>query len=61
MLALSAILVMGMRGGLTRIHSKMFGVSEAELPRLYFQFMAQYEAAIFVLNLAPYVALKLMT
>ncbi len=60
MLALTAIMVMTMRGWMMRIHARMFGVSETDLPRLYFLYMAQYQMAIFVLNLAPYVALKVI-
>jgi Family of unknown function (DUF6868) len=38
----------------------MFGLSEADLSRAYFQYLAQYKIAIFVLNLVPYVALEFM-
>ncbi len=60
MLALTAIMVMTMRGLMIRIHAAMFGASEADLPGIYFKYMAQYQIAIFVFNLAPYIALKLM-
>ncbi len=60
MLAFTSILVMVMRDRMTKTHATMFGVSEADLPRVYFQYMAQYQLATFVLNLAPYVALKLI-
>jgi len=60
MLAFSAILVMVMRDWMTRTHARMFGVSEADLPRVYFQYLAQYQIAIFIFNLAPYVALKIL-
>jgi len=42
-----------------KIHAGMFGLSEDDLSRAYFQYLAQYKIAIFVFNLAPYVALKL--
>lgn len=60
MLALQGIVVMGMRDTLTRLHAKMFGVNEGDLPRLYFQYVAQYQMAMLVLNLAPYIALKII-
>ena len=60
MLALTAIMVMSMRGLMIRIHASMFGASEADLPGVYFKYMAQYQIAIFVFNLAPYIALKLI-
>ena len=60
MLVFTSILVMVMRDTMTRVHARMFGVSEADLPRVYFQYLAYYQLAIWVLNLAPYVALKMM-
>lgn len=60
MLALTGIMIMAMRGLMIRIHTSMFGVSEGDLPSIYFKYMAQYQTAIFVFNLAPYIALKLM-
>ncbi len=51
---------MGMRDLMTRIHASMFGVSEVDLPSVYFRYMAQYQVGIFIFNLAPYIALKLI-
>ena len=59
-LAFAAILMMAMPDSIARIHSKMSKVTEADLPPIYFQWMAQYKIAIFVLNLSPYLALKIM-
>lgn len=56
----ASILVMAFRPKLVSIHRKMFGVAEEELERQYFQFLAQYEIAVVVLNLVPYIALRVM-
>lgn len=58
---LSSVILMVARGAVEKIHSRLFGVNESELPLLYFQYLGHYKVAIFMLNLAPYVALKLMT
>ena len=42
-----------------RIHAKVFGLSEGDLSRAYFQYLAQYEIAIFAFNLAPYLAMRI--
>ncbi len=60
LLALAALLTMAMRDSMIRIHARMFGVSEADLLRAYFQYMARYKIAILVLNLTPYLALKII-
>ncbi|WP_372716876.1 DUF6868 family protein [Immundisolibacter sp.] len=59
-LAVAAILLILMRGPISKLHARMFSLDEAELSRAYFQYLAQYKIAIFVFNLAPYIALKIM-
>jgi hypothetical protein len=59
-LVVASIFVILMRGPAVRIHCKMFGLDEVDLSRQYFQYLGQYKIAIFVLNLIPYIALKIM-
>jgi hypothetical protein len=42
-----------------QIHGKMFGLSEDDLSRAYFQYLAQYKIAILMFNLIPYLALRI--
>ncbi|MDR4496777.1 MAG: hypothetical protein MRK02_02455 [Candidatus Scalindua sp.] len=55
-----AIFLMIMRGSISKIHAKIYGLSETDLLRDYFQYLAQYKIAIIVFNLVPYIALKIM-
>jgi Family of unknown function (DUF6868) len=59
-LAVISLAVIALRGIMVSVHSKMTGVPEAELPSLYFRYVANYKLAVFVFNLVPYVALKLI-
>jgi hypothetical protein len=59
-LMFSTLMLIVMRGFVTKIHSKLFGLDEKDLGRAYFQYLAQYKIAIIVLNIAPYIALKIM-
>ena len=59
LLVIATIVAGPMREWTARIHGKMFGVSEADLSRAYFQYLAQYKIAIFIFNLVPYLALKI--
>ena len=59
-LLVASIFVTLMRGPVAKMHSKMYGLDDAELSRQYFQYLAQYKIAIYILNLVPYVALKIM-
>jgi hypothetical protein len=38
----------------------MFDLAEADLSRAYFQYLAQYKILIFVFNLMPYLALRII-
>ena len=59
-LAFIALFLMTMRDTAIRMHSRMFGVSEADLPRIFYQYMANYKILMVVLNFVPYLALKMM-
>ena len=49
-----------MRNTISAIHSKMLGVSQEALPMAYMQYLGNYKIAILMLNIVPYVALKIM-
>jgi hypothetical protein len=59
-LLFSTPVLIAMRGGIAKIHSQLFGLDEKDLGRAYFQYLAQYKIAIIVLNIAPYISLKIM-
>ena len=59
-LFLAAIGVMCFIKPIMRIHGKMFGLSDDDLARAYFQYLTNYKIAIIVFNLVPYIALKLL-
>ncbi len=59
-LLISGIAVIVMRGPISKVHSKLFGLDQKDLGRAYFQYLGQYKIAIIVLSIAPYLALKIM-
>ena len=60
LLTFSTISIIAMRGWMSRMHAKMFGLEPADVLRAYYQYVAHYKIAIIVFSLVPYVALKLM-
>ena len=48
-----------LRGKVSPIHSRMFALEADDLARAYFQYLANYKVAIVVLNLIPYLALRI--
>ena len=59
-LMITTISLVSMRSTITTIHARLFGMDEKDLGRAYFQYLAQYKIAIIVLNIAPYLALRIM-
>jgi len=59
-LMITALLLIFMRGSISKIHTRMYGLSEKDLMRAYFQYLAQYKIAVIVFNMVPYIALKIM-
>ncbi len=60
LLLITTIAVIVLRKPIQKIHFKLFGLAEIELFTTYFQFLANYKLAIIVLNLVPYLVLKIM-
>ena len=49
------------RGPVEAIHGRLFGLSHEELGQAYFRYLANYKVGILLFNLAPYLALVLVT
>lgn len=59
-LLLTVLMVMLMRDFMTGMHSRIFGVNEADLPAIYFRYMAHYQSLTLVFSVMPWIALKIM-
>ena len=42
------------------LHCRLFGIDKAKLDEKYFDFLANYKLLIFMFNLVPYFALKML-
>ena len=60
MLAVSALLLSFARAWAQSLHARLFDVEEKELRRIYLEWLGRYKMAIFVFNLMPWLALKIM-
>ncbi len=58
--ALMALIIVSCKAKIAKLHSKMFGLKEAELYSLYFQYMGRYKILILAFNLMPYLALRVI-
>lgn len=59
-LILSTVMLLTCGNWVKSIHGKIFNLSDTSLDTLYFSYLGNYKLAIFVFNLVPYIALKLM-
>lgn len=60
MLMFSTVMLLVIKGLAIKIHSKMFALDEKDLNRAYFQYLAQFKILVIVLNIVPYIALKII-
>ena len=42
------------------LHSRLFQLDSASLPKMYFEYLGNYKILIIVFNLVPYLALRIM-
>jgi hypothetical protein len=60
MLIFASLAMVSMRETMMKMHGSMFGLDDTDLARAYFQYLAQYKILVFVFNLMPYLALRIM-
>jgi len=58
LLIFSALMLGG--SAVRSIHGRMMGLSDEDLSRAYFQFLAQYKIGVWLFAIGPWVALHLM-
>ena len=59
-LILFSLMLVVMKNTISTIHGKLFSVSEGELKIIYIKYLANYKILIIMLNLVPYIALKII-
>lgn len=60
LLLLSTLALAFMPERMISIHGKWFKLSHQELLRIYFQYLALFKLSVIMLNIVPYLALKMM-
>lgn len=60
-LIFTSIILSLMKNSISKIHSNVFGLNQADIPLVYFQYLGNLKIAIIIFNLAPYIALKIMS
>lgn len=59
LMALATLALWAMPGVITGIHGRMFGLDRQDIVRSTYNFLAIWKVAVIVLNLVPYLVLRL--
>ena len=59
-LIFSTIMVVALRGWVSSIHAKLFGLSESTLSQSYFDYLARFKFFVIVFNFTPWVVLHII-
>ena len=59
-LVFSTLMMIVMRDFSVKIHSRLFHVDAEALPSLYLQYLVNYKIAVIILNIVPYIVLRIM-
>ena len=59
-LLFSTLMLIVMQDLAVKIHSRLFHVNPENLPILYLQYLGNFKVAIIILNIVPYIALRIM-
>jgi len=59
-LLFSTFMIMGLKNWAARLHSKMFGLSEVEVRRFFYLYLAGFKIVVIVFSLTPWLALVAM-
>ena len=60
-LMVMTIKLLALQNWASKIHAKWFNIDEESVRQVYFQFLAAYKIALLIFNVAPYIALRIMT
>ncbi|MEM9424475.1 MAG: DUF6868 family protein [Spirochaetota bacterium] len=60
MLSVASLMVLAFREGITNFHSKISGIPQPDLARLYLQLLGIYKLGTFLFNIVPYIALQVI-
>ena len=60
LLLFSTMALLVLRGPITRIHARLFGLNEQDLSKAYFQYLAQFKIATILFTITPYLALRIV-
>ena len=59
-MAVTTVMMMGCRGFVVKLHSRLFGLDEADINRTVYLFLAQYKIVWIAFCFVPWVAIQII-
>lgn len=59
-LTVSSLMLLALKDIIAPRHAKMFGLKQADVLKIYFDYLGRFKALVIVFNIAPYIALRIM-
>jgi hypothetical protein len=59
-LLFSTVVIVLFKETISKIHASIFGINREQIADYYFQYLGNYKIAVIILNIVPYLALRLM-
>ncbi|MGO2012004.1 MAG: DUF6868 family protein [Pseudoalteromonas sp.] len=59
-LGLAGSLLIVLNKSISKLHRNMFGITDSDVRKAYFNYLANYKIFVFVFNLVPYITLKII-
>ncbi len=60
LLLFSTLAILSLRDWVTSLHGRMFDIDASDLHQSFFKYLAQFKIAVLVLNVVPYLAMRIV-
>ena len=60
MLIISTVIYALFKNSIAKLHGMLFNINEEDINLIYYKYLGGYKIGIILLNLVPYIALKVM-
>ncbi|MEN8150962.1 MAG: DUF6868 family protein [Planctomycetota bacterium] len=60
LLTLSSLLLMSLKGVVSRLHGRLFGIEEEQVRRIAYDYLGRYKGLVLVFSIVPWLALLIV-
>jgi hypothetical protein len=60
LLIFTSLMIMGLKGVMTKMHGRMFGISESQVAMATYCYLGAFKIFVILFNIVPYIALNII-